>query len=166
MLPMNICRAPFFPSCQKATPRMPYLRCGALSMALDGLTLFLAVPADDRDACCFQGVAPRHYVGGRNYIGLREHEEDALQRASLVSYQPVTKGTHMLLRVHFTPLGLAHYSTATAGVEHSFSPLLTKKLYHDDPTDWKVWHFHGDSPLRHFGPGGIAYLTTEWLQIL
>jgi len=100
---------------------MPYPRCGALSMALDGLTLFLAVPADDRDACCFQGGGPRRYVGGRSYIGLREHEEDALQRASLVSYQPVIKGTHVLLRVHFTPLGLAHYNTATAGVEHSFA---------------------------------------------
>ena len=55
-----------------------------------------------------RGWPHRRYVGGRNYIGLREHEEDALQRASLVSYQPVTKGTHVLLRVHFTPLGLAH----------------------------------------------------------
>ena len=73
---------------------MPYLRCGALSMALDGLTLFLAVPADDRDACCFQGVVPRRYVGGRSYIGLREHEEDALQRASLASYQPVKQNSH------------------------------------------------------------------------
>ena len=75
MLPMNICRAPFFPSCYKAPPRMPDPRCGALSMALDGLTLFLAVPADDRDACCCQVVAPRRYVGGRSYIGLRENQE-------------------------------------------------------------------------------------------
>mgnify|MGYP003330026621 CR=1 FL=1 len=73
---------------------MPYPRCGALIMALDGLTWFLAVPADDRDECCFQGVVPRRYVGGRNYIGLREHEEDALQRASLVSYQPVKQNSH------------------------------------------------------------------------
>ena len=73
---------------------MPDPRCGALSMALDGLTLFLAVPADDRDAGCFQGVVPRRYVGGRSYIGLREHEEDALQRASLASYQPVKQNSH------------------------------------------------------------------------
>ena len=72
---------------------MLYLRCGALSMALDGLTLFLAMPADDRDACCFQGGVPRRYVGGRNYIGLREHEEDALQRANLASYQPVKQNS-------------------------------------------------------------------------
>ena len=84
------------PELLESPPRMPFPRCGAFSIALDGLTLFLAVPADDRDACCFQegGRGPRRYVGGRNYIGLRKHEEDALQRASLVSYQHVKQNSH------------------------------------------------------------------------
>ena len=68
---------------------MHFPRCGAFSIALDGLTLFLAAPADDRDACCFQGGGggPRRYVGGRNYIGLRKHEEGALQRANIADAQ-------------------------------------------------------------------------------
>ena len=188
---------------------MPDPRCGALSMALDGLTLFLAVPADDRDAGCFQGVVPRRYVGGRRllfgpqtfaarstppssqragdeptrawslaamgetcltlyvavhkddcvvceslgyvprryvggrpYIGLRERAADALERAQLQCSDHVGKDTHVLLEVRFTEHGVAHFMTTCAGVEQAFAPVLTKKLFYGDSSDWRVW------PLR------------------
>ena len=132
---------------------------------MDGLHLFLAVHAKDFEACCNMGEVPRRYVGNRPYVGLREIAEDALQRAIIGSHEPVNKHTHMLLRVHFTPHGLAHYCTCITSAEHWFSPLLTKKLFPGDPTDWRVWHFHGDLPLQQSGPDGIAYLSTEWMQI-
>ena len=128
--------------------------------------MFLAVDRDDYHVCCSGGKVPLRYVGDCEYIGLREDIGAALARAALCSPETVTKATHLVVRVHFTPLGLAHYGIATAGAEHCFSPLLTKKLYPNDPTDWRVWHFHGDLPLGHVGPGGIAYLTTEWMQIV
>ena len=72
-------------------------------MALDGLTLLLAVPAADCDACCSSGTAPRGYAGGGSYLGLREHAQDALDRDSLASWNLVSKATHVLLRVRLTP---------------------------------------------------------------
>ena len=145
---------------------MPHPRFGARSMAMDGLQVFVAVPAADYAACCFAGEVPRRCVGGHAYIGLRERAEDALERACHWTDKPVNKDTHLLLRVHFTAHGVAHYCTGTSSAEHSFSPVLTKKLFWKDPTDWKVWHFHGDLPLGLSGPGDIAYVTTEWMQIM
>ena len=132
---------------------------------MDGLHLFVAVHGEDCEACCRKGEVPRRYVGRRSYVGLREIAEDALQRTMIGSHEPVNKHTHVLLRVHFTPHGLAHYFTFTAGAEHSFSPMLAKKLFPGDPRDWRVCHSHGDLPLQQSGPGGIAYLSTEWMQI-
>ena len=55
--------------------------------------------------------------------------------------------------------------TTCAGVEHAFAPVLTKVIYYNDETDWKVWHFLGDLPLAHVAPDGQMYLTTEWMRI-
>ena len=60
-------------------------------MALDGLTLFVAVPAADCSACCLIGEVPRRYVGDREYIGLREDIEAALERATRCSHVPDRK---------------------------------------------------------------------------
>ena len=75
------------------------------------------------------GAVPRRYVGSRSYVSLRETAEDALRRAIIGSHEPVNKHTHMLLRVHSTPHGLAHDCTCITSAEHWFSPLLTKKLF-------------------------------------
>ena len=55
--------------------------------------------------------------------------------------------------------------TTCACVEHAFAPVLTKVIYYNDETDWKVWHFLGDLPLAHVAPDGQMYLTTEWMRI-
>ena len=129
------------------------------------LTLFLAMPDEDCQMCNTLGKAPARLVGRHGYIGLRERAQDALERASMVSSELMDKSNHVGLRIQFTTLGLAHYMTTCAGVQHAFAPVLTKKTYYNDETDWKVWHLLGDLPLRHVTPSGEPYLTTEWMHI-
>ena len=81
-------------------------------------------------------------MGGRPYIGLRERAADALERAQLQCSDHVGKDTHVLLEVRFTEHGVAHFMTTCAGVEQAFAPVLTKKLFYGDSSDWRVW------PLR------------------
>ena len=90
------------------------------------------------------------------HIGLRERVQDALDRASYCD-QSVSEKTHVLLRVEFTPRGLAHYGTASAGAERFFSPFLAKRVYSDKSYDWKVWHFLDELPFLEFN----EYLRTD-----
>ena len=128
------------------------------------LTLYLAVAFDDVQACMMQNSVPLRFVGNRAYVGLREREADAFERASRHAASSVTKDTYALLKVRFSDLGVAHYVTSFGDASQHFASILSKKTF-TDGTDWKVWHFYGDLPLRSESHDGQVLLETEWLQV-
>ena len=119
-------------------------------MAAHVLVLYVSVHRDDVNACQTTGLLPRRYAGGRNYIGLREKPEDALERASMLKTDDVSKSTHALLEWRLSAAALAHFVTTCSGPENHFASMLNKKTF-SGTTDWKVWHFLGDLPLRFPG---------------
>ena len=68
--------------------------------------------------------------------------ESAVTRAQQTWRRPLTTDDFVLARVEFTPLGVTHYTITTTGVEHSFAPMLWKRIY-SDKHDWGVWYFRG-----------------------
>ena len=115
----------------------------------DHLTLWFCMNRDRAEQCLAKGVLPRSEGGYRKLLGLREDYEAAVQRATRVEGEgAVSKATHLLLQLVFTPKAVARYTLACAGVEFSFAPVLIKQVYPKDPKDWKVWHFHADLSLE------------------
>ena len=115
----------------------------------DHLTLWFCMNRDRAEQCLAKGVLPRSEGGYKNLLGLREESSEALQRAECVEGKAnVSKDTHVLLQLVFTPKAVARYTLACAGVEFSFAPVLIKQVYPKDyKKDWKVWHFHADLSL-------------------
>ena len=133
-------------------------------MAAAGLVLYVVVAKVDMPSCLGLGHLPRRYVGGRDYIGLRERPEDAVARAGLISEDPVDKTTHVLLKIIFSTEGIAHYATTCAGSAHGFAARLYKNTYRGE-YDWKVWHFLEDLPLEARSSSGALYIRSEWMEI-
>ena len=136
-------------------------------MAASGLTLYLVLENSSRVECEEENVLPVAYCPHRcrNYIGLREEIDDVVERAVLLG--SVTAQTHVLLQIHFTELGFAHFASASLGQEHNFSTILHKRVYDKDTTrDWKVWYFLDNLPLSlHESKNHEALITHKWLEI-
>jgi len=134
---------------------------------VDGLTLWLAITKEVAAHCMSVGCVPLERAGnGRSYIGLRERYFEALERAQWNSSTEIGSHSHVLLRVHLTPLGMAHYTTKDAGPGHRFTPILTKMVYTEGTYDWKVWHFLAHLPLRAEATRtGDSLVQTEWYGI-
>ena len=123
------------------------------------MTLFVAVNNSDFEACEAAGKLERRLLGDRHYIGLRETVDAAMERAKRVFFPAdVNKDTYVILRLSLSAEAVARFTTAPAGVEHQFASMLHKRTYCDE-TDWRVWHFCGDFPLRF--PG----VQADWLAI-
>ena len=100
------------------------------------------------------------------HIGLRERVVDAVDRAIMVEGRDnVSKETHMILRVTFSALGVAHFGTTCQGSSLQFLPALYKKSYHG-PTDWGVWHLLCDLPLSLNDVMGNTLVSSQWLEIM
>ena len=69
-------------------------------------------------------------------IGLRENLHDAVDREIKI-VGDVTKESHAVLEITFTPLGVAHYTQTCQGGDYKFQPTLVKQTYRDGK-DWKV----------------------------
>ena len=90
---------------------------------------------------------PCRYTGNNTFIGPRESEKEAVDRASKVFFgSGVGKDTYVLLVIGLTPEALAHFTAEAAGESYQFASMLHKVTY-PGKTDWKVWHFCGDFPL-------------------
>ena len=101
---------------------------------------------------------PKHgRVAG--HIGLRTSVEEALKREKIVS-EHISKHTHNVLEVRFTPLGLAHYTTITLGACVEFRPTLYKKVYWGYRNDFGVWYFLDDMPLSCYDQNGNLLIQT------
>ena len=85
--------------------------------ALSELICYLVLPASDLAACDALGCIPYRLASlGKSYVGLRERVQDAILR-----YHQFFEGPFTIVKVTFTPLGLAHYTVACAGKQHGFS---------------------------------------------
>jgi hypothetical protein len=145
----------------------PACNCVQFGMADFMLTTWTVVEKVDRPACERVGSVLIRYVNpGRDYVGLRERREDAMERAHLTSAASVTSQTHIFLKTTFSTAGIARYATRTHGADHGFAPMLVKKVYRDTTYDWKVWHFHDDLPLQATSETGVAWIVSEWEEIV
>ena len=141
--------------------------CRYTSMAEARFTLYLVVEKGQRNAFDSIGTVPISIVNPRgHYIGLRELRCEAVKRARYYAKSgDVTPESHMLLKIQFSAAGFMHYTTTSAGRDHSYSPLLYKNVYSKNECDWKVWHLLQDLPLRWEASPGAMYVSTEWLEI-
>ena len=131
------------------------------------LSTFVAVHIDHVDDCIASNRLPLGYPNvSRNYTGLREFPLDAVERAKMFYAGEVTKHTHVLLNICFTPAGVAHYTVENAGQTHNFASILSKMTYHKgEPIDWGVWHFLTDVPLKLEADDGTLLVHSEWKPI-
>ena len=131
-------------------------------MALEGpeLILYLAVHKDDVDCIKKNSKVPTRFTSPKKpHIGLREKIPDALARYRLAFGSTTSNEFLVVMRVVFTPLGIAHFTTDNCGVEHHFQCRLSKKIW-EDCGDYGVWHFIGDLPLAD-----DSMMKIEWLPV-
>ena len=133
-------------------------------------TFCLVMSDDARKAAENSGhVSPG--ADGREYVGLRKFLENAIERCQLTAGAQLA-GTHWLLRLTFTTEGLARYCTVCTGHSQRYVPRLAKHMFADSATDWEVWHFTGELPLKQpdlirieweaIQPGLLDLIRKEW----
>ena len=117
------------------------------------LVVYTVVPKELKKSVDDTKLCKAWYVSrdARDYVGLRERKQDAVERAKMIYYPtPVNKETHIFLKTTFTAAGFAKYGTL-AMPQHHFVPKLSKKVYYprpgETPYDWQVWHWNGDLPF-------------------
>ena len=101
----------------------------------DGMDLYKVVAFTDVAKVEEEGLLKPQT--GQWHVGLRERCQDAVDREA--RFEDVSKHTHAVLRIHFTSLGLAHFTTTAADHNFGFAPLLHKKSYSGWQKDWKVF---------------------------
>ena len=130
------------------------------------LEVYVAVPRELKKAVDDTKLCKAWYVSrdARDYVGLRERKQDAVERAKMIYYPtPVNKETHIFLKTTFTAAGFAKYGTL-AMPQHHFVPKLSKKVYYprpgETPYDWQVWHWNGDLPFDD-----CELMVSEWEEL-
>jgi hypothetical protein len=136
------------------------------------LVLYLVMHKDDQAACDEAKAVQRRYVTPwQNYIGLRETLADAVDRRLKIwggeGIEPVTDDTHVGLRVTITSHGVDELVRRICAADDCFSSTLFKKIFPTDKkTDWKVWHFVGDLPLKGHPLYDTNVYTAEWIPLI
>ena len=98
------------------------------------------------------------------HIGLRATIEEAQIRADQVETS-VSKDTHCVLQVTFSPLGVAHLVTTYGDESYKFQPILSK-LWNTSPgVDKGAWHFNQHLPMSMSDDDGNPLIWTELLEI-
>ena len=117
-------------------------------------------------ACVQESVELNRLTKAENswHIGLRERMEDAVDRAIQVEGN-ISKESHLILRVEFSALGVAHFGTTCQGASYQFLPALHKKSYKGS-TDWGVWHLLCDLPLSLSDAMGNPLVSSDWMEIM
>ena len=129
------------------------------------LTLYKVISmAEEKRPPFPDGLLLLHGTGADQWwIGLRQHVDDAVQRAQHLE-RGVSRKTHLVLEITFTSLGIAYYCTQCTGAAYGFAPILEKKIFKDG-TDWGVWHFHGNLPLHAITQYGEVLVFTSCREI-
>ena len=139
-----------------------------IAMAEPRFTLYLVVEQRFRAAFERDGVIPMSIVNpGGYYIGLRECPIEAFIRAKRLYVQgTMSRESHILLKIHFSPAAVLHYISKSAGPDYAFASVLHKRTYSGDKdVDWKVWYFLEDLPLHGDDPLSLSVLTSEWYDL-
>ena len=116
------------------------------------LEVYVAVPKELKQIVVDAKCCRLYYLSGpgKQYVGLRQRKQDAVERGENIFNTSVTKKTHIFLKTTFTEAGFAKYATL-AMPQHHFVPKLSKKVYYprpgETPYDWQVWHWNGDLPF-------------------
>ena len=111
-----------------------------------------------------QGHIPLADSGADQWkVGLRHRVEDAIERESKVG-GTVRKDTHVVLKIRFSALGLAHFTTLCQARDGAYRSLLQKQVYRDN-ADWKVWHFGDHLPLNAVDEQDRPLITAEMMLI-
>ena len=95
---------------------------------------------------------------------MRERLEDAVESERIFTAY-VTKHTHLVLQVRFSPQGVALFTTKSAEEHHKFVSTLYKKSYFTKAWDYKVWHFVTDLPLTAWDSEGRLLVSCDWHEI-
>ena len=98
------------------------------------------------------------------HIGFRESPEEAILRAEQAG-DPVSKHTHVILKVVFSTLGVAHFATTCEDSSYGFQPILSKYCKWNAKHDKGAWHFIRHLPLTLNDDQGNILVTTEWNYI-
>ena len=132
-------------------------------MVASALTLYLVIHAEEQVySVDVNQIVARINHPQKLYIGLRESRDEAISRVEQIHTRDFQLPMFVLLKISFTSLGVAHYTTNLADVDHCFAPILHKQTYNDKTQDWGVWHFHGNMPLRQESDAGDLLISTEW----
>ena len=135
---------------------------------MDSINLVLYIIIDKIDMPSIQasGILPLRYVSaGKDYIGLRENLQDALDRFKLCYSVEVNPIEHIALKFTFTALGLAHYTLQFGGSSSGYASVLRKKFFYLPVRDWKVWHFFGDLPVSRKDLSGATMISSEFVSL-
>ena len=128
-------------------------------------TVYTVVPKEDKETCVTVNSCRLRYVSrGKDYVGLRQRKEDAVERGQKIFKTSVTKETHIFLKTTFTAAGFAKYATLSTDHEHNFAPKLYKKVYYHSPHDWQVWHWNGELPLAECENEQVL-IWSEWVEM-
>ena len=133
-------------------------------------TVYTVVPKEDKETCVTVNSCRVRYVSrGKDYVGLRQTKEDAVERAERIYHPtPVNKETHIFLKTTFTAAGFAKYATLPTDDKHHFAPKLYKMVYYtrsdESAYDWLAWHWNGDLPLDDC-ENGQQLIFSEWVEI-
>jgi len=130
------------------------------------LAVYIAVPRELKEIVVSAKCCKVWYVSGhgKDYVGLRQRKEDAVERGQKIFKKSVTKETHIFLKTTFTAAGFAKYATLSTDHEHKFAPQLYKKVYYHSPHDWQAWHFNGDLPLAETENEQVL-ISSEWVEM-
>ena len=129
----------------------------------DNHRFFKAYPKEYRTL--FESKPQLCFDDRNGYIGLRKFMGHALDRANLITHQPVSKHTHGLVVVEFTDQGWAYFSSQCTP-SWPFLPLLYKKFYRDQTEDWGVWHLQCEVEDQMRDSDGNVLLYLYWAEIL
>ena len=139
-----------------------------IAMAESAFSLYLVLEKRFRATFEHDGIIPMSIVNpGCYYIGLRECPIAAFIRAKRLYVQgTMSRESHILLKIHFSPAAVLHYISKSAGRDHAFSSVLHKRTYRGDKDiDWKVWYFLEELPLRCDNPLSVSMVTSEWCDL-
>ena len=96
------------------------------------------------------------------HIGLRATPEEAMIRAKQVD-KSVSKDTHFILQVNFSPHGVAHFVTTYGDETYKFQSVLSKVW--NNGVDKGAWHFNQHLPLSMSDDDGNPLICTEISEI-
>ena len=133
-----------------------------MALCTQSLQLYYVVLKEEMDICIQRNFVTKD--DNWYYIGLRQSAVHAMHRLKQLGGQ-FDKDIHVLLRVTFSPLGVAYFTTTMEDGSYNFMPILHKICHKYTSWDRGVWHFTRDLPLYLIDMHDNELVTSEFLKI-